>query len=289
MNCTLIVLNYMDKERALSLAQKCKNFDCINHIIIVDNCSPDESYNWLTNHLNCDDTIIVLKSKKNGGFSYGNNYGAKFAIHKYNPEYILFANTDTFFDEQSLQMCLYALKDNQNLGLISLRMKNIDGYEEISCWKEKNYLQSTLYCLWLYRRKKYDFFHYEFNDSSINMKYVDVVRGSFMCFKSQALIDINYFDENTFLYYEEDIISKRLKNHHYKIAILTNYYYIHDHKYEKNFNEVKMKHNLDNSMYYLLKTYYHINILQKIFTKLVIYYSIIEFPILDFFKKRRKK
>lgn len=283
MCCSLVILNYNDKERALNLAEKCSRFECINHIIIVDNCSPDNSFEWLVknNRLNID----IIQTKKNGGFSYGNNYGAKYIIEKYDPQYILFANTDTIFEENSLKKCLYELKHNKELGLVSMRMKNILGYEERACWKEKNYIQSTLFCLWLYRRKKYNSFEYNLNATKELFKYVDVVRGSFMCFKKQALLDINYFDENTFLYYEEDIISKRLQKAKYKIGILTSEYYIHDHIQNKNFSLLEMKKKLDDSMYYLLKTYYHINFMQKCFTKLVIMYSRFEFKFINALKR----
>lgn len=286
MNCALIILNYMDKNRSLQLAQRCISYECIDHVIVVDNCSPDDSYEWLLTN-NKDVNITILKTDRNGGFSYGNNYGSRYAVKRFNPKFILFANPDTIFSKNDVNCCLNALKSNKDIGLISLRIKNIEGFEENSCWKEKSYLQLTLFCIWLYRRRKYNSFNYDLNKNTPSLLYVDVVRGSFMCFKAKALVDIDYFDENTFLYYEEDIISKRLYKKNYKIAILTEHFYIHNHVYNKNYNELSTKNNLDKSMYYMLKEYYNINLLQKIFTKIIICYSTIEYTLLYEFKKWR--
>ena len=96
MKSSMVILNYMDKNRALELSRRCITFSCIDKVVIVDNCSPDDSYSWLKQE-NDDVNIEIIKSEKNGGFSYGNNYCAKYLIKKYNPKYILFANTIDIF------------------------------------------------------------------------------------------------------------------------------------------------------------------------------------------------
>lgn len=274
MTCAMIILNYLDKERALKLAQLCSTFLTINHIVIVDNCSPDDSYSYLKKHEN--DKIKVILSPKNGGFSYGNNVGAKFVANNYNVDYILFANTDTIFKEENVISCMNLLKSNPEIGLVSTRMKNINGEEEISCWKHKNYWQMVLFCLKLYRTFNYKKFYYDLTNTNNEYLYVDVVRGSFMLFNAKTLQQIDYFDDNTFLYYEEDIISRRLISSGYKIAILINYFYIHDHIELKTSNTLSTKSRLDNSMYYYLNHYYKISKVQKLFAIIIISYSRVE-------------
>lgn len=274
MKSSMVILNYMDKNRALELSRRCITFSCIDKVVIVDNCSPDDSYSWLKQE-NDDVNIEIIKSEKNGGFSYGNNYGAKYLIKKYNPKYILFANTDTFFEENDVIACLQKLNEEKDLGLVSIRIHDPNGNEENSCWKHKNYFQMTMFCLCLYRRRKYKDFYYSLKEDE-DFKIVDVVRGSFMCFKTKALTDIDFFDENTFLYYEEDIISRRLEKKSYRVGILTNHYYIHNHIYSKNQDYLKVKRNLDKSLIYYLENYYNLNIFQKGFTKTIMKYSLFE-------------
>ena len=103
MNCVMIILNYKDAERAILLAKRCEKFCSINKIIIVDNDSKDKSYEKISNISN--EKIDVLKADKNRGFAAGNNVGAKYAVEKYNPQYIFFANTDTIFEESNILKC----------------------------------------------------------------------------------------------------------------------------------------------------------------------------------------
>lgn len=285
MECTMIILNYIDKERALNLAQKCNKFSCINHVIIVDNSSPDNSYEWLLNY--CSKGIDIIKTDYNGGFSYGNNVGVKYAIKQYNPTYVLFANTDTEFEQEDVLVCLKHLKSNKKLGLVSIRIHDVLGNEENSCWKHKSFLQLVLFCSWFYRSKNFKKFYYTLKDSDEFMN-VDVVRGSFMCFKTEALKKMNFFDENTFLYFEEDIISKKLEQNFYKVGIITNHFYTHNHIYKKNTNPIEMKLKLDDSMFYFLTHYYGINSLQKIIAKIIIRYSLLEELILNNVRKLKR-
>ena len=52
-----------------------------------------------------------------------------------------------------------------------------------------------------------------------DISYVDVVSGCFFMVDSKFLMDNNYFDENTFLYYEEQIFAKKVMNENKKEAI----------------------------------------------------------------------
>ena len=44
MNTSLIILNYNDPERTASLALASEKLECLKHIVIVDNCSSDDSF-----------------------------------------------------------------------------------------------------------------------------------------------------------------------------------------------------------------------------------------------------
>jgi GT2 family glycosyltransferase len=58
---------------------------------------------------------------------------------------------------------------------------------------------------------------------------VDVLPGSFFCISKKAIRDVDFFDENTFLYYEENILSAKLKEKKYHNYIITEDEYIHNH------------------------------------------------------------
>lgn len=261
MNCVMIILNYNDSRRAWRLAQKCNSFKNIEKVVIVDNCSSDDSIDYFSKQ-NLNNEIDFVFSKENNGFASGNNQGAKYALEKYKPEYLFFANTDTIFQEDDVEACLKKLSGDERLGLVSMRMKDIKGNEEKSSWKFKPFYEYLLLYFWVYRHWNYD--KYTYKKFRKGFQYVDVVRGSFMMFRARAFSKVNFFDENTFLYYEEDIISHRLKEANFKIGILTNRFYIHNHIYSGKKNAFFIKHHLDRSLKYFLVNYYKIGNLKKI-------------------------
>ena len=66
-----------------------------NHFfIVVDNRSKNESESILNDKYHENSKVDFIVSDINGGYSYGNNYGAKYALNKYNSEYIIVANPD---------------------------------------------------------------------------------------------------------------------------------------------------------------------------------------------------
>lgn len=252
MKCTLVILNYNDANRALELAMKCKDYQSIDKVVIVNNGSTDDSLIYLQDNLKNIENVILLNSGKNGGFAYGNNIGAKYIYQHLFSKYILFANTDTIFTNKSIEKCLIYLENDLNLGLVSMRIKNMGNHEEISCWDKRKYLDYFLANFYFYRT----YIKPPLENSILtqpNFQYVDHVRGSFMLFNLSILKDINFFDENTFLYFEEEIISEKLKEKNYKIGIITDEFYIHNHIGLNNSNYLDKY--FYNSLYYYLKTY----------------------------------
>ena len=68
----LVVLNYNDYKTTIKLIQMIKNYDSIDLIVVVDNCSTDKSYKKINEYTN--NKVKLLKSDKNGGYAYGNNF-----------------------------------------------------------------------------------------------------------------------------------------------------------------------------------------------------------------------
>ncbi len=80
MKCGLVILNYNDFTMTQSLVDSIRDFPEINHVVIVDNNSPNESYEVLKK---CEGgKITVIQSGRNGGYSFGNNVGIKIPHQK---------------------------------------------------------------------------------------------------------------------------------------------------------------------------------------------------------------
>lgn len=64
LTCGLVVLNYVDFAMTRKLLEIVKDFPEIDHIAVIDNKSPNESYKILKEYEN--DKITVIQSEKTG-------------------------------------------------------------------------------------------------------------------------------------------------------------------------------------------------------------------------------
>ena len=99
-NIGVIILNQNDSDTTRKLCETIQGYDSIDHIVIVGNLSPDGSF-WQLKSL-AGDKVDVIQSDKNGGYSYGNNYGAFYLIDKYMVDILVIANPDVEFTEAFL-------------------------------------------------------------------------------------------------------------------------------------------------------------------------------------------
>ena len=242
----VVILNYNDGKNCLKVANRALENINIDKAIIVDNCSPDNSYSLLKKQES--ENLIVLKTDKNGGFAYGNNFGINYAIKRYNPKIVITINSDIIIENNVIDANIDFLEKHKEYGLVSCAIREQNGeLSERPCWSYPSLKDMIMYCGWItrkfYKAKKTEIKDCEYMD-------VDVVRGSFMCFNVQALKLIGGFDENTFLYNEENIISQRLKKMGYKVAFLPRYEYFHNHRVSDKKRIVDLSPGLNSGYYY---------------------------------------
>lgn len=243
MKTAIIILNYNDYKTTMDMINQIKNYKILDYIIIVDNHSSDSSYKRLKEYET--DNIEVIKTDKNKGYAYGNNYGIKYAIDKHSVDYLIISNPDITVKENDIKELLKELKYNN----VSLIAPVINEYGNISKgWRLPTLKDDILSNINYYHKKAFKKMEYPAKHYNKKINEVDVVKGCFFIIKSSVIKDIDYFDENTFLYYEENILAKKLKNKGYKS-------YIH--------NEVEVKHNLSISVDKSLNSLKKYKILKK--------------------------
>ena len=90
----IIILNWNGKHLLRTcLSSLFKLTDYPNYkVIVVDNGSTDGSVEYVKKHFPKAD---ILALDKNYGYAKGNNEGIKYALKKYNPDYVLLLNNDT--------------------------------------------------------------------------------------------------------------------------------------------------------------------------------------------------
>lgn len=238
----MVVLNYNDYSSTENLLKIVDTITSIDVIIVVDNCSTDDSFIQLKKFVSRK--ISVIKTEANRGYAAGNNFGIKYAIEKLSVDNLFIANPDIIIDKTVIDGLLSYLDLNPRIGIVSCLMKKPDGDICESAWKLpglKECIFDSFILLKHFCKNKWD---YEESIDGIKPICVDVIPGSFFAIKSQVMKDIGYFDEHTFLYYEENILSMKAKEKGYSNYILCNYSYIHNHSVTINKNITSVRNKL---------------------------------------------
>ncbi len=251
-----VIINYNTKALAEKLVVNVKDYQSVSKILIVDNASTDDSYQELKKLEN--DYIEVIQAKENKGFSAGMNIGAKRAMELFSKCDIIFSNTDIIISsEETIEILQTALKMRR----VAVAAPVVFQENTISRgWKIPSAKQEILINLpgiGNKLQKKYMFYdedHYKGKYS-----YVEAVSGCFFMIKSEALKRINYFDENVFLYYEENILGEKLRNSSYTLVICNEALIIHDHSVsiDHNVGTINKFKILKNSQRYFQKKYHY--------------------------------
>lgn len=103
-NICAVILNYNDAQTTMKLTESWKNSKVIRNIIIVDNCSTDDSWEKLgefkeefaSDHPDDPDKVQLhlFRTTENGGYGSGNQAGIDYAVQYLEPDYIIIANPD---------------------------------------------------------------------------------------------------------------------------------------------------------------------------------------------------
>ena len=260
MKIALIVLNYNDYVTTSKYINFIKNYSVIDNVIVVDNCSTDNSYEKLKIYES--DKIDVIKSDKNGGYAYGNNYGIRYSKEKYNPDYLIISNPDVFFEENVISKMIEVINNNENIGIVSPKLINRNNLKDAKAWKLPNYWMNICKLSIILNKLFAQYLKYDDNYFDEGISKVDVIPGSFFMIKSDVFYEINLFDEGTFLYGEENIIAYKLKEIGYKNLVINNCIFYHEHSttINKTFNSNVHKYNiLYRSLDYYNKNYLKTN------------------------------
>lgn len=269
----VVVLNYNDSKTTIELLNLIKNYVVIDKIVVVDNASTDDSYNILKVYEN--QKIKVIQSNKNGGYSYGNNFGAFWLIEKYNVDILFIASPDVEFGEEFVKK-ISTLIINKDIACASGRMNENGGNFNINgnFISDRIYLENLLAATILGAKIRH--LYYKPNNKNYSgIIYVDMITGPLFAIKADAFEKIKGFDDGVFLYCEELILGTRLKRAGYKTAIDTDISFFHKGSVtiNKNLNYLKKIRQMFNSRLYYFKNYSDINALQYFILKLFIEYG----------------
>ena len=179
-------------------------------------------------------TMTYLCLEHNLGYANGNNEGIKILLNDSSVDKIMILNSDIIFVENIIPSLSQLLSNADSVGAVSPLLRKPDGGIEYCCARKAlktedhlltfSYLFSSKYRLAQKERRML-----ENNPELLNDDVVDIElpSGSCMIFNSEVLRSIGGFDPHTFLYYEEDILYKRLKSKGYRNLLVPSLCCIH--------------------------------------------------------------
>lgn len=262
-----VILNYNTWEETLkcvgSIFETCKQE---YKIYIVDNGSKNKSYQRLKEQYENNGKVKLIQSE-NYGYAIGNNIGIREAIRD-GFDIVTIVNNDVIFLDDSINNMYSFLVNNPDAAVAAPYILSPNGeFQNVPTLKpmsKKNYfLYNTRIQLLTsknsrlkFRRKLY------LSGESIKEEPILIHKFSGCCFmaKSKMLEQVGLFDENTFLYYEEDILCFKMKSHGYKVYFLPNAKIVHYHGLTTGKVNLFVDTEMLKSEMYLLVKYYKMNI-----------------------------
>lgn len=267
MKTAFLIVNYNDFKTTIELLENIKTYKTIDKILIVDNNSTDNSFNEIQkfiNEINPKDKFIeIIKANINKGYGAGINYGARYLKKTIGDCYIVISNADIIIHNEEDIKTLISTFDSST-AIVAPIIKEHSGISR--GWKVPTPFQdSLLNIIYIHKYLRPKLLFYKENHYKENIVPVEAVSGCFFIISSKYLEEANYFDENVFLYYEENIIATKLKQINKKTKINTTVEVFHNHSVtiDKNINKIKKYKILKQSQMYFQKKYNKANIIEQ--------------------------
>lgn len=201
-----------------------------------------------------------IYNDRNNGYSAGNNIGIKLA-DCLGVDAVLIANPDMRFENESYIYELYkTLISDEKYLVAASKIIGVDGKDQ-SPLREASFYEELTWPRHIFPRI--------FKNTSFVLPYkkdkimvVPKVMGCCLMLRMGFLREINYFDENTFLYSEEPILSAQVKQKGGEIVFTPLIEAVHSHIKSKKGNSSKRMLLFIKSRKYYLKKYSGYNTLQ---------------------------
>lgn len=282
MNIGLVVVNYNDSDNTVKLVKSVLKYKSIKCIVVVDNNSYTSEINKLKKI--DDKKVTIILNDGNYGYAYALNIGAKYINETVDNAIICLSNTDISIENENVLISMAKLITNDVKCVMPKVMEN---GEFKYGWQLTSPLQDLIANIPLINRAfRRDIINYP-DDYFKKNNCVDVIYGCFFMVEGQTLKDIDYFDDKTFLYYEEYILAQKLKAKGKMSVVDTSVYVEHKHNAVIGSNvNLRDKYKIyKKSQLYYEKAYNKANVIEMILFKLFYFINLIPYEIKKIIKK----
>lgn len=281
----LVVVNYNDYKNTIEFINSVSNLKCIEHIVIVDNCSTDNSVAKLKKI--CNKKITLISNVSNKGYGSGINLGAKYLIDNFKVKNIVVSNTDIIINnENDVEKLLSYMEED--IGIVAPVISEKGNINR--GWKIPSVINDCLLNLPIIHRKlRKKLLFYKESNYNDEVTEVEVVSGCFFVISADALEKVNYYDENIFLYYEENVMAVKLKQKKYRTLVINNVVVIHNHSVtiDNSLNRIRKYKELKKSQKYFHKNYSKESILGRIMLNVTDKFMLMLLHINTFIKRKK--
>ena len=222
MRIAVIILNYNsldDSRKCISYLKRQEGVEL--EIILVDNCSSDaKAAEVFCKEQGC----TFIAGHENRGYNAGNNIGLRYAAKK-GYKYAMIANPDMEFPQTNYVSCLFSIMEQDPnvvvVGSDILGPNNIhqNPVDVDSFWSEFLWPLEVFKHKLSPQKKRY----------VANSGYCQMLSGCCFGIRMSLCKQLNFFDENVFLYCEEPILAYQVKSLGLKLYYTASCYAIHRH------------------------------------------------------------
>ena len=206
----IVIVSYRSDDETVGFVRNELGSIKVPHkIVVVANGSSDEEAALLARRIPEADVIAA----PNKGYACGNNLGFRHLMKNYSPEYVVFTNNDIhFLSENVVEVLCETLSSHPEAGAAGPEVIGLDGKRQ----SPEPYLGMWDRYVWMYlstpfmsKEKKRRRFKLDAPSEAMEGPCYKL-SGSFFMVDAAAFSDAGMFDENTFLYAEENILSDRM-------------------------------------------------------------------------------
>ncbi len=270
----LVIVNYNRGKLVANIIHTFSSYNSVSAIVIVDNCSTDNSREILCgiqeNKVNC------IFTESNEGYARGNNIGLKYLNEQCGCDYCFVVNPDVYFKEDIILSIVEAFEMNLEYAVITCARIDPQATDPQLQYTTRVYdtfcLQFLSYFSFVrhyYLLKKYGV--YQIDTTHKCIKEIGCAPGSFFGIRMSAFPESKVLDEGTFLYGEEDFLAMKCKLTGLKIGYLP--YIIYEHRHIQHSTTLSgksmapVKYALKSKRYFQ-KKYLHLNVFERLAIKI---------------------